>query len=58
LELTEVSLSAITEEFIAYVRRLDFEDGLDEASAFLDVAAVLIEAKSAALLPEGKMGNR
>ena len=42
LELTEVSLSAITEEFIAYVRRLDFEYGLDEASAFLDVAAVLI----------------
>jgi segregation and condensation protein A len=58
LELTEVSLSAITEEFIAYVRRLDFEDGLDEASAFLDVAAVLIEAKSAALLPGGEDGEQ
>ncbi|MCI1636058.1 segregation and condensation protein A [Bifidobacterium sp.] len=57
LELTEVSLSSITEEFIAYVRQLNFEDSLDEASAFLDVAAVLIEAKSAALLPGGADGE-
>ncbi|MFT9110636.1 MAG: segregation/condensation protein A [Bifidobacterium psychraerophilum] len=57
LELTEVSLSTITEEFIAYVRQLDFENSMDEASAFLDVAAVLIEAKSAALLPGGDDGS-
>lgn len=51
LELTEVSLSEITEEFLAYVRTLDLARDMEEASAFLDVASVLVEAKSAALLP-------
>lgn len=61
LELTEVSLSAITEEFLTYVRGLDFikatsgggvsDRNMDEASAFLDVASILVEAKSAAILP-------
>ncbi|NEG95784.1 segregation/condensation protein A [Bifidobacterium sp. SMB2] len=51
LELTEVSLSAITEEFLHHLDVLDFERNMDEASAFIDVASVLIEAKSAALLP-------
>lgn len=58
LELTEVSLSAITEEFLAYVRGLDVADNMDEASAFLDVASVLVEAKSAALLPGDDDGER
>ena len=51
LSLTEVSLASITGEFLDYVRTLDFGQGLDQASAFLDVASVLVEAKSAALLP-------
>lgn len=51
LELTEVSLSSITEEFLAYVRKLDFTKNMDEASAFLDIASILVEAKSAAILP-------
>ena len=51
LSLTEVSLASITGEFLDYVRTLDFSQGLDQASAFLDVASVLVEAKSAALLP-------
>ena len=51
LELTEVSLSEITEGFLAYVRTLDLARNMEEASAFLDVASVLVEAKSAALLP-------
>lgn len=51
LDLTELSLSAITEEFLAYVRGMDVAADLDEASSFLDVASVLVEAKSAALLP-------
>ncbi|MFC5222968.1 segregation and condensation protein A [Bifidobacterium leontopitheci] len=51
LELTEVSLSTVTEEFLAYVRTLDLARNMEEASAFLDVASVLVEAKSAALLP-------
>lgn len=54
LELTEVSLSSITEEFLTYVRRLDVAANMEEASAFLDVASVLVEAKSVALLPGGE----
>lgn len=58
LELTEVSLSSITEEFLAYVRGLDIAHNMDEASAFLDVASVLVEAKSVALLPGGEDERR
>lgn len=51
LELTEISLAQITGEFIDYVRGLDESHGAEETSAFIDVASILIEAKSAALLP-------
>lgn len=54
LELTEVSLSSITEEFLTYVRELDFTKNMDEASAFLDIASILVEAKSVAILPGGE----
>ncbi|OZG48621.1 segregation and condensation protein A [Bombiscardovia coagulans] len=52
LELTEISLGSITDEFLEYVRGLDLAQNMDQASSFLDVAAVLVEAKSAALLPD------
>lgn len=54
LELTEVSLSSITEEFLTYVRGLDFTKNMDEASAFLDIASILVEVKSVAILPGGE----
>ena len=54
LELTEVSLSSITEEFLTYVRGLDFTKNMDEASAFLDIASILVEANSVAILPGGE----
>ena len=54
LALTEVSLSSITEEFLTYVRGLDFTKNMDEASAFLDIASILVEAKSVAILPGGE----
>lgn len=52
LEVTEVALSAVTGEFLAFVRTLDLKDDMEQASAFVDVASVLVEAKSAALLPD------
>ncbi|MDR5618893.1 segregation/condensation protein A [Bifidobacterium longum] len=58
LELTEVSLSSITEEFLTYVRGLDFKKNMDEASAFLDIASILVEAKSVAILPGGEDSQR
>lgn len=60
VELTEVALSQVTDEFLTYVRRLDIgtEENMNTASAFLDVAAILVEAKSAALLPGDEEGRR
>ncbi|KFF31415.1 segregation and condensation protein A [Bifidobacterium bombi DSM 19703] len=51
MELTQISLSAITEEFLDYVRGMDLSKNMSEASSFIDVASVLVEAKSVALLP-------
>lgn len=51
LELTRVSLSQVTDEFVRYVSRLDLTHGADATSSFLLVASVLVEAKSVSLLP-------
>ena len=56
LEVTEVALGAVTGEFLAFVRTLDLKDDMEQASAFVDVASVLVEAKSAALLPDTSSG--
>ncbi|WP_322409361.1 ScpA family protein [Microbacterium invictum] len=55
LDITEVSLSAVTDEFIAYLRRLDPAEELEEASEFLVVAATLLDMKVAGLLPQGEL---
>ena len=51
IELTQISLAGVTGEFIAYVHHLRLAEASDRISAFLDVASVLVEAKSAVLLP-------
>src|SRR5690606_27545668 len=53
LDITEVSLSRVTDEFIAYLRGLDTEEELNEASEFLVAAATLLDLKIAGLLPQG-----
>ncbi len=55
LDITEVSLSAVTGEFIAYLRQLDTVEELDQASEFLVVAATLLDLKVAGLLPQGEL---
>jgi segregation and condensation protein A len=55
LDITEVSLSKVTDEFISYLRDLDTGDELDEASEFLVVAATLLDMKVAGLLPQGEL---
>jgi len=55
LDITEVSLSIVTSEFIAYLRGLDTDEELDEASEFLVVAATLLDLKVAGLLPQGEL---
>jgi len=55
LDITEVSLSRITDEFISYLHGLDSEEELDQASEFLVVAATLLDLKVAGLLPQGEL---
>jgi segregation and condensation protein A len=55
LDVTEIALSAITDEFLAYLRGLDTEQELEEASEFLVVAATLLDLKIAGLLPQGEL---
>lgn len=55
LDITEVSLSRVTNEFISYLRDLEGDDELDQASEFLVVAATLLDMKVAGLLPQGEL---
>src|SRR5690606_26992150 len=55
LDITEVSLSKVTNEFIAYLRELEGDEELDQASEFLVVAATLLDMKVAGLLPQGEL---
>ncbi|GLJ61672.1 MULTISPECIES: segregation and condensation protein A [Microbacterium] len=55
LDITEIALSRVTDEFIAYLRDLGPEEDLDQASEFLVVAATLLDMKVAGLLPQGEL---
>lgn len=55
LDITEVSLSRVTHEFIAYLQQLDADEELEQASEFLVVAATLLDMKVAGLLPQGEL---
>ncbi len=60
LDITEVALARVTDEFIAYIRRPQEpgeEWALDEASEFLVLAATLLDLKAARLLPAGEVEN-
>jgi segregation and condensation protein A len=51
LDVTEVALHQVTNEFIAYIGAMGDDWDLDEASEFLVVAATLLDLKAARLLP-------
>ena len=51
LDVTEIALSTVTDEFIAHLRALGDELDLDQASEFLVVAATLLDLKASRLLP-------
>jgi segregation and condensation protein A len=55
MDITDVALSKVTDEFISYLRGLDTDDELDQASEFLLVAATLLDLKVAGLLPQGEL---
>jgi segregation and condensation protein A len=52
LDVTEIALSQVTDEFIAHVKKLP-DDDLEETTSFLLVAATLLDLKAARLLPQG-----
>ncbi len=58
MDITEVSLSMVTDEFIAFIRALEASgEGwrLDQATEFLVIAATLLDLKAARLLPSGEV---
>ena len=55
LDITEVALSQVTDEFIAHIRSYGAEWDLGQATEFLVVAATLLDLKAARLLPAGQV---
>lgn len=57
LDVTEVALHQVTDDFIAYTKEIGPQLGLDETTAFLVVAATLLDLKAARLLPAGRVDD-
>ncbi|MEU7619106.1 ScpA family protein [Micromonospora rifamycinica] len=55
LDVTEVALHTVTDEFIAYIRAMGDQWDLDETSEFLLIAATLLDLKAARLLPSAEV---
>jgi segregation and condensation protein A len=53
LDVTEVALHQVTDDFISYTKEIGRLLELDETTAFLVVAATLLDLKAARLLPAG-----
>ena len=60
MDITEVALGVVTDDFIAYIKSLEGSaDGwdLDQTTEFLVVAATLLDLKAARLLPSGEVDD-
>jgi segregation and condensation protein A len=55
LDVTEVALHQVTDDFIAYTKAVGPQLELDETTAFLVIAATLLDLKAARLLPSGEI---
>jgi len=55
LDVTEVALHQVTDEFIAHLKALGDDADLDETTQFLVVAATLLDLKAARLLPSAEV---
>ncbi|HEY0638200.1 MAG TPA: segregation/condensation protein A [Pseudonocardiaceae bacterium] len=55
LDVTEVALHQVTDEFIAHLKALGDQADLDETTQFLVVAATLLDLKAARLLPSAEV---
>jgi segregation and condensation protein A len=57
LDVTEVALSQVTDEFIVHIRAAGSAWDLGQATEFLVVAATLLDLKAARLLPAGEVDD-
>jgi segregation and condensation protein A len=55
LDITEVALSQVTDEFIAHIKAAGNAWDLDQTSHFVVVAATLLDLKAARLIPSGEV---
>ena len=55
LDVTEVALHQVTDDFIVYTKEIGPQLELDETTAFLVIAATLLDLKAARLLPAGEI---
>lgn len=55
LDVTEVALSRVTDEFMAHLRTMGPDGDLDQTTEFLVVAATLLDLKAARLLPAAEV---
>lgn len=55
MDVTEVALHQVTDDFIAYTKAIGPQLELDETTAFLVIAATLLDLKAARLLPAGEV---
>lgn len=55
LDITEIALARVTDDFIAHIKAMGPDWDLDQASEFLLVAATLLDLKAARLLPRGEV---
>ena len=57
MEITDVAIASVTDEFLATLRAHEGEWDLSQASEFLVVAATLLDLKAARLLPQGEVDD-
>lgn len=57
MDITEIALSAVTDEFIAYVADLEGFAELEASSEFVVMAATLLDMKIVGLLPKGEFAD-
>lgn len=57
LDVTEVALAEVTDEFISYTKALGETAKLDEITEFILIAATLLDLKTARLLPRGEISD-
>jgi segregation and condensation protein A len=55
LDITEVALSQVTDEFIGHIKAAGSSWDLDQTSQFMVVAATLLDLKAARLIPSGEV---